>query len=314
MGPSGKHLDFTENPTARYSLCLPGGSRGVSTAGFESTRDLEDFMRIGIVSLLGGAILSCASVGRAQGVPEAPDPGGQRSRAAQSLPEHPLVPAISLVKERCIPSLKGIQDYEAVFTKRELIQGKLTTQVMQMRLREQPFSVYLRFGGDFEGREILFVQGQNNNQLIAHEGSGFASLAGTMTLDPKGEMAMGENHYPITHIGMRNLITQVLDQWEIESKYGEVDVKYFPQAKLGDRSCEVIECSHPQPRREFRFHVCRVFLDKELKLPVRVENYGFPTPGNQNPPLHEEYTYSNIKVNVGLQSADFDRKNPKYKF
>ena len=272
-------------------------------------------MRIGIVSLLGVAILSCASVCLAQGVPEAPDPaGGRTQQAAQPSREHPLVPAIALVKDRCVGALNGIQDYEAVFTKRELIQGKLTTQVMQMRLREKPFSVYLRFGGDFEGREILFVQGQNNNQLLAHEGSGFASLAGTMTLDPRGEMAMAENHYPITHIGMRNLISQVLEQWELESKFAECDVKYFPQAKLGERSCEVIQCSHPQPRREFRFHVCRVFLDKELKLPVRVENYGFPTQNAPNPPLHEEYTYSNVKVNVGLQDADFNSKNPKYKF
>jgi len=288
---------------------------GISAIGFESTRELEDVMRIGIVSLLGLAALACASVCRAQqGSPEAPDPGRQAGVNVQASREHPLVPAIALVKDRCFGALNGIQDYEAVFTKRELIQGKLTTQVMQMRLREKPFSVYLRFGGDFEGRETLFVQGQNNNQLLAHEGSGFASLAGTMTLDPKGEMAMGENHYPITHIGMRNLISQVLEQWELESKYGEVDVKYFPHAKLGERPCEVIECSHPQPRKEFRFHVCRVYIDNELKLPVRVENYNFPTPNSPKPVLHEEYTYSNIHVNVGLRDADFDRRNPKYKF
>ena len=30
--------------------------------------------------------------------------------------------------------------------------------------------------------------------------------------------------------------------------------------------------------------------------------------------LLEEYTYTNIKINVGLTDADFDTKNPNYKF
>lgn len=251
----------------------------------------------------------------AQGVPEAPNPG-QRPNTQTSAPaqEHPLVPAIALVKDRCIGALSKVQDYEATFTKRELIQGKLLTQVMFIRLREQPFSVYLRYGGEQEGREILYVHGQNNNQLLAHEGSGFLSAFGTVPLDPKGDQAMAENHYPVTHIGMRNLVNQILDQWEIETKFGEIDVKYFPNAKLGDRECEVIESFHPHPRRDFRFHVTRVFIEKSTGFPIRIENYGFPTAANPAPPLSEEYTYSNVKVNVGLKDTHFDRGNKEYKF
>ena len=260
-----------------------------------------------------GLLFVAASSAYGQGMPEAPNPGQSNSAGATSR-EHPLVPAIALIKERCIPALNQIQDYEALFTKRELIQGKLLHQEMQLRLREKPFSVYMRFGRELEGREILYVHGQNNNQLLAHEGNGFASLAGTLSLDPKGEYAMAENHYPITSIGMRMLVAQILDQLEVETKYGEIEVKYFPHAKLGDRPCEVIQSYHPHPRKEFRFQMSRLFIDSELKLPVRLENYAFPTANNPQPQLYEEYTYSNIRLNVGLTDADFDRKNPKYKF
>lgn len=276
-------------------------------------------MQSGIPSLLAtvgifvclAVVPPCAVHG--QGIPEAPDPAQANSTAATSR-EHPLIPAIALIKERCGTALNQVQDYEALFTKRELIQGKLVHQEMQLKLREKPFSVYMRFNRELEGRETLYVDGLYNNQLLAHEGSGFASLAGTLTLDPKGEYAMAENHYPIQSIGMRKLVEQILEQLERETKFGEIEVKYFPQAKLGDRPCEVIQSYHPHARKDFRFHMSRLFIDSELKLPVRLENYAFPTANNPQPQLYEEYTYSNIRVNVGLTDLDFDRKNPKYKF
>jgi hypothetical protein len=46
---------------------------------------------------------------------------------------------------------------------------------------------------------------------------------------------------------------------------------------------------------------------------VRYESYDWPrTPGGQ-PELIEEYTYLNLKFNVGLTDADFDRGNPAYR-
>ncbi|MCP3695353.1 MAG: DUF1571 domain-containing protein, partial [Planctomycetaceae bacterium] len=32
------------------------------------------------------------------------------------------------------------------------------------------------------------------------------------------------------------------------------------------------------------------------------------------PEVVEEYTYLNLKINVGLTEEDFDTKNPKYNF
>ena len=154
--------------------------------------------------------------------------------------------------------------------------GKLVKQSMQMRFRDKPFSVYLNFAGDVAGREILFVQGKNGNQIQAHEGSGLKSLVGTVSLATDGVEAMQENRYPITMIGMRKMLETVLAQWQEETKYGEIDVKFYPEAKLGGRPCQVIESSHPQPRRQFKFHMTRLFIDAQTKLPVRVEQYGFP--------------------------------------
>ena len=237
----------------------------------------------------------------------------QTAAVTETPTEHPLLPAIRL-GQGSLTKLQSIGDYEATFIKQERIGGQIIKQEMQIRLREQPFSVYLLFRGDAAGREILFVQGKNNNQMQAHEGSGFKSLIGTVSLSTDSVEAMQENHYPITMIGMRKMLEVVLDQWQDETRYGEVDVKFYPDAKLGGRSCKVIESTHPQQRRQFKFHKTRLFIDAETKLPLRVEQYGFPASPGEKAPLEEEYTYSQIRVDVGLSDRDFSTQNDRYHF
>ena len=126
--------------------------------------------------------------------------------------------------------------------------------------------------------------------------------------------AMENNKYPVNMIGMSNMIDKVVERWEYETQFGECEVKYYPNAQLGNVQCRVVETSHPQPRRQFRFSLTRLYLDKETNLPIRCECYGFPMSPNEKPPLLEEYTYTSLRVNVGLRDFDFDRNNPSYQF
>ncbi len=227
--------------------------------------------------------------------------------------EHPLKPAIRLA-QTSLTKLEAIHDYETTFLKRERVDGRLVEHTMHMKLREKPFSVYLKFGVPYAGREILYVEGQNAGNLWAHEGSGLRALIGTVSLDPHGSEAMNENRYPIMTIGMRNMLGKVIEQWQLESDYGEIDVKFYPSAKLQGRPCHVAEASHPRPRRQFKFHRTRLYIDSESGLPIRVEQYGFPTASESDPPLDELYDYGNLRTNVGLKDSDFDRENPDYSF
>jgi len=227
--------------------------------------------------------------------------------------EHPLKAALKLAKQ-AEEAASEMKDYRAVFTKREMVKGQMYASQMQMKLRQEPFSVYLRFiNPEHAGREVLFVEGRNNNQMLAHE-TGIKALVGTVALDPQGEMALAEARYPVTRIGVQNLASGVLAQWERESGFGECDVKYYPEAKIGEQPVIVVESSHPVRRNQFKFALTRLWLDKETRMPVRVQQYDFPpVPGGQ-PVLVEEYTYTNIEPNVQLTDADFDTRNPQYQF
>lgn len=238
-------------------------------------------------------------------------------RSTEDAQEHPLTKPLKIVQQSR-KALDGVHDFTATFSKRERLGrgGKqLLAQSMKMKFREQPFSVYFHFlSKDDAGREVLYVDGRNRNQLMVHEGGGIASLVGTLNFAPTANEVMKENRYPITQVGLKNMTDKVINQWESETKYGEATVKYYNSAKLGDVECMAIECTHPQPRRQFRYHMTRVYVDKQTKFIVRVEQYGWPTRAGQQPPILEEYTYSDIKTNVGLGDADFDHRNPQYKF
>ncbi len=71
---------------------------------------------------------------------------------------------------------------------------------------------------------------------------------------------------------------------------------------------------HPVPRRNFLFHLARIFVDDELGVPVRYEAYDWPREPGGAPELIEEYTYLDLKLNNGFTEADFDVRNPNYAF
>ena len=57
-----------------------------------------------------------------------------------------------------------------------------------------------------------------------------------------------------------------------------------------------------------------MFVDEELNIPVRYEAYDWPAQPGDEMQLLEEYSYLDVKLNVGLTDADFDDKNPAYSF
>jgi hypothetical protein len=251
----------------------------------------------------------------------------ERSEAAQAAPpapqlspaqanEHPLMPVLRWAYSG-MGDLEKIQDYSATVAKRERIGGKvLDYQYMFVKLRQKPFSVYMYFLGppDQKGREAIYVDGKNNGNMWAH-GTGIeATMFRTVSLKPDGPIAMRNQRYPLTELGILNLTRRLAEVGEEDKNFGECDVKFYENAKINGRVCTCIEVIHPVPRRNFRFHLARIFVDKELNLPIRYESFDWPANAGGPPELLEEYTYLNLKLNNGYTDADFDVKNPNYKF
>lgn len=231
--------------------------------------------------------------------------------------EHPLMPAIRWARQGMEEIEKNIQDYSTTVAKRERIDGKLGEyEYMFIKVRQKPFSVYLYFMDppSVKGQEVIYIEGQNNGKMWAHPPGFRNKIVGTLSLDPTGLIAMRGQRYPITELGLANLVKRLAEIGERDAQYGECEVKFFQGAKINDRTCTCIQVMHPVPRRNFLFHIARIFVDDELNLPIRYESHDWPAEPGGQPQLIEEYTYLNLKVNNGFTDADFDVRNPNYQF
>jgi len=229
--------------------------------------------------------------------------------------EHPLMPVLRWA-DAGLGNVEKIQDYSARVAKRERIGGKvLDYEYMYLKLRQRPFSVYMYFLGpaELKGQEVIYVEGQNDGNMWAHGVGLKNTMFGTVSLKPDGPIAMRNQRYPVTELGILNLTRRLVEVGQQDVKYGECDVKFYKGAKINGRVCTCIEVVHPQPRRNFRFQLARIFVDDELNLPIRYESYDWPEKGRR-PELMEEYTYLDLKLNNGFTNADFDIKNPSYHF
>lgn len=248
----------------------------------------------------------------------------QTASVARRADGHPLDQALKIAHSMRDHIERDVRDYTALLIKRERIKGELSDyQYMNVKIRNRvkegeqvvrPFSVYLRFLKPrlAEGREVIWVEGRDENKIVAHEG-GLKNLL-TVRLDPEGTLAMMGQRYPIYDIGIQNLNDKLIEKGERDRAHDECEVKFFRNAKISDRACLMIEVRHPRPRPYFDFHVAQIFIDEELDIPVRYASYSWPkTPGGE-PVLEEEYTYQNVKLNVGLEDHDFDPTNPEYRF
>jgi hypothetical protein len=241
----------------------------------------------------------------------------QASFNLEQLPgEHPLMPALRVAQDGVKFIDAHVRDYSAILYKQERIDGELHEQeVAFVKVRHEPFSVHMFFLAPHKGRECVYIAGPNGEKGDLHaRDCGFRKKLGVFKLDPDGRLAMAGQKYPITKLGIRNLTTELISVASSDVNYGECDVRTV-QTTIGtatdQRPVTMIEVVHPTPRRNFRFHKAQIFIDNELRVPIRYASYMWPQNPGEEPPLEEAYTYLNLKLNNGFTDADFDPENPE---
>jgi hypothetical protein len=240
--------------------------------------------------------------------------------------EHPLDPALKWAYDGLNNVRTNVRDYTCTMVKRERINGTLGEQeFMSTKIRCRkvvddrvvtPLSVYMSFvkPASVKGREVLYVEGKNNGKIFAHEGGTAGRFLPSVWLAPDGVLAMRGQRYPITDIGIENLLVKLIEKGERDRRRGECEVKFYNNAKISGRACTCIEVKHPHARPYFDFHIARIYIDNQLQVPIRYAAYQWPTEKGGKPVLDEEYTYLDMQLNVGLTDDDFESSHSDYNF
>ena len=232
---------------------------------------------------------------------------------------HPLDPVLKLAEQIKLRIESDVVDYTATITKRERIRGKLNDEeTMEAKIRQSrpnastpiPFAVYLKFiqPSSSAGREVIWVDGQNDGDLLSYQ------FRIPVKIAPTGTIAMMGNKYSITEIGIQRMVEKLIEKGQRDRELGDCRVEIFEHQEVDGRDCKLIQVTHPDHDKRFDFHIAQIYIDSQLNLPIRYAAYLWPDQPSSAPPLEEEYTYKNLKINVGLSDKDFDPKNPDYRF
>ncbi len=237
--------------------------------------------------------------------------------------EHPLDELLTLVKAREAEIQKTVQDYTCRIVKRELIgtqlqeyrfiDAKVRSRVVQDGKVVKPFAVLLDFRSPRElaGRKVLYVEGQNEGKLeVRRGGDRFSSVITTVSLD--SDAVKQESLMNIPSVGIVTMVEEIRQHIARDIKAdpdgANTELKVTRDVKINGRSSTRVEITHPRQADGLTFFRGVVFADDEWHLPVRVEGYGWPKAEGEDPPLLGEFTYTDVKINVGLSDADFSRE------
>ena len=239
-----------------------------------------------------------------------PKADGSKSRTK---PQTQLDRALALARHSQ-QTLDSVKDYTCNFAKHELVGGELVEERDAMKVRHEPFSVYLRViePTSSAGQEVIYVAGRNDGNLIAHTVGFGSSLIGRVNLDPEGIIAKRGNRYTIKDVGLKNLVKKLIDLGGRKELFRDSTVT-VEKTEFAERPCTQIEISSPRPVGDFRLATARIVIDSEWDVPVLYEAYEWPAKG-QKPFLSETYSYYDLEFDVGLTDRDFDPDNPEYSF
>ena len=245
---------------------------------------------------------------------------------AANLPEtwetHPLARALLFATERQAFIDKHVEDFSCILAKRERINGRLRDyEYLRTNVRRErkvgdqtvPFAVYAEFLAPkkVQGRKVLYVAGRNDNKMLVRNGGlRFAHLI--VNIAPNSDAALRETRYPITELGLSNVVSRLIIQAKhdivTDPEAKNTEVIFYRDAEIDERVCTHIRVTHPKRDHDFDFHQANIYVDDKLRVPLRVETYTWPKKEGEPAVLVEEYTYTRLKLNVGLTDRDFSEK------
>lgn len=220
-----------------------------------------------------------------------------------------------LLLEEAERTLAGVADLRATFYKRERVDGELgELNVMDLKVRRAPLSVYMRWREPFAGREIIWQEGANEGQILVHAGGWQKKIVPLLRLDPLGDRAMAYNRRPVTQIGLWNFNRRLLDNLRVDLEQPEVKVWMTQDKKIGGRPAYCFRVVHEVRTSRAEYHKMLMYIDQQLGLPVACELYGWGDDPAGEPPLEESYAFNDLQLGAGLGDGDFDIANPDYEF
>ena len=213
--------------------------------------------------------------------------------------------------------LEKTSDYSAQFKRQERIGGDLLDpQAMNLKVRHEPFSLYMKWTEGDKGRQLIYVQGQNENKVLVQIGGMAGRLTGALAMSPDDHRILAESRYPATSAGLLELTKIILSHHEANLQRGTGVISEIRDGESFDnRPCFLTTLVYENPTVNADYYKSLILIDKELHVPVNVQNFtwinGQAPATEDEESLIESYSYTGLQINMQLSDNDFVKS--KYK-
>ncbi len=205
-------------------------------------------------------------------------------------------------------AIQSVDRYTATLEKQVRVDGELQDlEEIDVKVRHKPYSVYMQWKAD--GQEVLYVDGEHENHVLARAKTGLAALKGVWKLKPDCKKAMEGNRYPITEIGVEKLTHRVREFFSKENQ-NKVFTCTHEMQDLDDHATIVVQMTFPS-HKESKYSTCKYLFDAKSKLLYGAELCEWDYKGDPAG-IAEKYIYHNFNCNDCPHDTEFDSENPEY--
>jgi hypothetical protein len=211
------------------------------------------------------------------------------------------LPTTAQVIDRAIVAYAKVDDYSCMLARRELLDDKIKDHTTVVFKYKRSARHYMRWPGDWI--EAIYAEGKYDDKMVIHGGHlfDFARVA----VDPAE--ALKYNRHTIKEAGVGYVLDLMTKNYRQALTDHDATIVVDGEGAVDERPTWHLSGEFP-PGRGYYGHRVYVDVDKASALPVKIEVRGWKDE------FLEMYTYTKLKLNIGLTEEDFDINNPNYKF
>lgn len=207
--------------------------------------------------------------------------------------------------------LEKTPDYSVLFRRHERINGTLLDpQAMNLKVRHEPFSLYMKWTEGDKGRQLIFVKGQNDDKVLVQPGGVTGRLTGAIAMHPDDPRVLAESRYPATCAGLLELTKIILGHHETDlGRATGIASEIRDGESFDGRPCYLTTLVYDNPEVNAEYRKSLILIDKEHSLPVCVRNFtwveGKASETDDENSLIESYHFTGLEINTQLTDSDF---------
>jgi hypothetical protein len=201
------------------------------------------------------------------------------------------------------------RDYSGYMVRQERVNGKLLPeQTAEIRVRVEPFAIYTKTLApkSMLGQELAYSTGKKDDKVRVRA-AGIAGVNGFVSVSMDDGKANVDSRHTLTNTGMGALVKRMETALEAEKRAKATPQILVAEYKFQDRPCTRYEVFCERPHRDRYAYRLVMYIDQELKLPVRFEAYDAPKSGESQGEMIECVSFVSLKINAGLGEAIFDK-------